>query len=78
MITSEVENTSVVRNWIFKGFYNLISSVADPGPDPVFLPGFGSGSGFQIFLEPNRFQPRFWNKKKECRNVSKSDLSEEN
>ena len=53
--------------------------------DPVFL--HGSGSGFQISLDPIpvfkflwiriRFQPRFWNKKN-CRKVSKSDLSEEN
>ena len=45
------------------------------------------GSGFQISLGPDpifnffwiriRFQPRFWNKKN-CRKVSKSDLSEEN
>ena len=59
--------------------------------DPVFLHGSGSGSDFQISLDPDpdpvfkffwiririRFQPRFWNKKN-CRKVSKSDLSEEN
>ena len=64
MITSEVENTSVVRNWIFKGFYNLISSVADPGPDPVFLPGFGSGSGFQISLDPDPVSTQILEQKK--------------
>ena len=37
----------------------------------------GSGSGFQISLNPDPVQPRFWNKKN-CRKVSKSDLSEEN
>ena len=53
------------------------------------LHGYGSGSGFQISLDLDpdpvfkflliriRFQPRFWNKKN-CRKVSKSDLSEEN
>ena len=52
-----------------------VSRVADPDPvGPVFLPKSGSGSGFQISLDPDpvikflwiriRFQPRFWNKKK--------------
>ena len=42
----------------------------------VFLPG--SGSGFQIFLDPDPVSAQILEQKKECRNVSKSDLSEEN
>ena len=43
--------------------------------DPVFL--YGSGSGFQISLDPDPVSAQFLEPKK-CRKVSKSDLSEEN
>ena len=48
--------------------------------DPVFLhgSGSGSGSGFQISLDPDPVSDQILEQKKECRNVSKSDLSEEN
>ena len=53
-----------VDNCLTNKISRAATRVADP--DPVFK-----------FLRI-RFQPRFWNKKKDCRKVSKSDLSEEN
>ena len=53
-----------------------LTRVADP--DPVFLHGSGSGSGFQISLDPDpvfKFSAKIL---ENCRKVSKSDLSEEN
>ena len=51
----------------------LLTWAADP--DPVFL--HGSGSGFQISLDPGPVSAQILEQKK-CRKVSKSDLSEEN
>ena len=69
--------------------FNQSWTPLDPVPH-IFDQGCGSGSGriWCFSLDPDpvfnflwiriRFQPRFWNKKKNCRKVSKSDLSEEN
>ena len=49
--------------------------------DPVgsgFFACFGSGSVFQISLDPEPVSTRILEQKKECRKGSKSDLSEEN
>ena len=42
----------------------------------MFLPG--SGSGFQISLDPDPVSAQILEQKKECRKVSESDLLEEN
>ena len=66
-----MEGSSEKKLWVG---YMIVTRVANTDP-------FGSGV---FFLDPDpvfkflwiriRFQPRFWNKK-ECRKVSKSDLS---
>ena len=53
-----------------------MSRVSDPDRDPVFLFGYGSESGFQISLDPDPVSAKIL--LKNCRKVSKSDLSEEN
>ena len=53
--------------------YTIESKVADPVGSDV-LPG----SGFQISLDPDPVSVQILEQKKECRKVSKSDLSEEN
>ena len=63
--------------------YTIEYRVADPVGSGVFawirFSNFsGSGSGFQIFLDPDPVSAQILEQKKDCRKVSKSDLSEEN
>ena len=63
----------------------IVSRVGDPAGVFAWIriqfsnfSGSGYGSGFQISLDPDPVSAQILEQKKECRNVSNSDLSEEN
>ena len=55
-----------------------LTRVADPDPVGSGVFSLNPDPIFKFLWIRIRLQPRVWNKKKECRKVSKSDLSEEN